>query len=123
MNDFNDWVQLAVLPTKPMLQREYEDFYRPPPSDTGDIHFAHSDFHLGNIMMSTSPGESSTISGIVDWEWSGWYPSYWEHCKMALVVDEDHEVFTLGYIEKTMENMHENELIAPGKYWSWRGYP
>lgn len=40
----------------------------------------------------------------------------------ALVVDENHEVFNFGHIDKIMEERHENELIAIGGYSSWRRY-
>ncbi|KAJ0120489.1 hypothetical protein J7T55_015218 [Diaporthe amygdali] len=122
IKDFNDWVQLAALPTTPLSQREYEDPYRTLLPDTGDIHFAHGDFHLGNIMLSNLPGAVPTITGVMDWEEAGWYPSYWEYCKMALVVDEDHETFTRGYIDSILLQRPENELTAVMEYWSWRGY-
>ena len=74
-----------------MPQREYEDPYRPLPPDIDEIHFAHADLHLGKIIIFTPPGSASTINGIMDRERSGWYPSYWEFCKMAWVVDEGSE--------------------------------
>jgi hypothetical protein len=42
---------------------------------------------------------------------------------MAWVVDEGHEVFTLGRNNRIIEERPENKLISLGKYWSWRGYP
>lgn len=74
-------------------------------------------------MLSNLPGAVPTITGVIDWEEAGWYPSYWEFCKMALVVDEDHEVFTLGYTDSIFPQRPENELMAVMEYWSWRGYP
>lgn len=42
---------------------------------------------------------------------------------MVLIVDENHEVFTFGNIDKIMEERHENELITVREYSSWRGCP
>jgi thiamine kinase-like enzyme len=114
---------LGAPPTTPLSHREYEDPYRHFLPDIGNIQFAHGDFHLGNIMVSNIPGLATVITGVIDWEEAGWYPSYWEYCKMMLVVDEDHEIFTHGYIDSIMPQRCDNELTAVGEYWSWRGYP
>ncbi|WEW60294.1 hypothetical protein PRK78_005779 [Emydomyces testavorans] len=37
------------------------------------IVFTHGDLRLQNIMV-----QDGRITGIVDWEFSGWYPEYWE---------------------------------------------
>ncbi|KAG8163100.1 hypothetical protein KVR01_007578 [Diaporthe batatas] len=123
IKDFNDWVKLAALPHLPASERDHEDPYREFLPDIGDVHFAHGDFHLGNIMVSNVPGEVAIITGIIDWEEAGWYPSYWEYCKMKLVIDEEHEVFTDGYIDSIFPRRCDNEMIAVGGYWSCRGYP
>ncbi|QDS70316.1 hypothetical protein FKW77_008407 [Venturia effusa] len=45
--------------------------------------FTHSDLHRQNILVdkvATSDGVGRfVVSGIVDWESAGWYPSYWEY--------------------------------------------
>ncbi|KAK4132657.1 phosphotransferase family protein [Trichocladium antarcticum] len=50
--------------------------------------FTHADLQRKNIIVSKTPprdangdGERSqwTVSGVVDWENAGWYPSYWEY--------------------------------------------
>lgn len=37
------------------------------------IVLTHGDLRLQNIM-----DKDGFISGIIDWEFSGWYPDYWE---------------------------------------------
>ncbi|KAI5308651.1 hypothetical protein KEM55_005205 [Ascosphaera atra] len=37
--------------------------------------FAHGDIAPRNIMV----GEDGAITGIIDWEWGGWYPDWWEY--------------------------------------------
>ena len=41
--------------------------------------FCHGDLVPRNIFV-----EGSTITGIIDWEFAGWYPDYWEYCRMRL---------------------------------------
>jgi aminoglycoside phosphotransferase len=45
------------------------------------IVFTHGDFHPRNILVVDSPGGGICLSGIIDWETSGFYPEYWEHLK------------------------------------------
>ncbi|KAI1052770.1 hypothetical protein LB505_013634 [Fusarium chuoi] len=45
-----------------------------------DIVFTHSDINMRNILM-----HNGRISGIVDWENSGWFPDYWEYTKAHFV--------------------------------------
>lgn len=44
------------------------------------ICFTHADLHLRNIMV-----RDGSITGIIDWEFSGWYPEYWEFAKALYV--------------------------------------
>lgn len=37
------------------------------------ICFTHADLHQGNILV-----RDGQLAGIIDWEFSGWYPEYWE---------------------------------------------
>lgn len=41
------------------------------------ITFTHGDLLPKNIMV-----DGTTITGIIDWETGGFYPSYWEYCRM-----------------------------------------
>ena len=40
--------------------------------------FTHGDIAPRNIMVD----EEHNITGILDWEFSGWYPDYWEYSQM-----------------------------------------
>ncbi|KAJ3776962.1 kinase-like domain-containing protein [Lentinula raphanica] len=41
------------------------------------IYFSHGDLVPRNILV-----EGSTITGIVDWSMAGFYPEFWEYCRM-----------------------------------------
>ncbi|KAK3944326.1 kinase-like domain-containing protein [Diplogelasinospora grovesii] len=43
------------------------------------LKFTHADIHPGNIRVDP---KTYRITGIVDWEFAGWYPEYWEYTKM-----------------------------------------
>lgn len=55
---WNDVVDMAVK----------QDGLWPPPV------FTHGDLHPGNILV-----RGDEIVGLIDWEFSGWYPHYWEY--------------------------------------------
>ncbi|KAK2793345.1 hypothetical protein FQN52_001482 [Onygenales sp. PD_12] len=40
--------------------------------------FTHADIAPRNIMVDERHG----ITGILDWEWAGWYPDYWEYAQI-----------------------------------------
>ncbi|KAB8276432.1 kinase-like protein [Aspergillus minisclerotigenes] len=42
--------------------------------------FTHGDLRLANIMVN-----NGNVTGIVDWEFGGWYPEYWEFSKALAV--------------------------------------
>ena len=46
------------------------------PTDA-QIHFTHGDLLPGNILVN-----GSEITAIVDWETAGYYPEFWEYCRM-----------------------------------------
>ncbi|GKZ30000.1 hypothetical protein AbraIFM66950_007429 [Aspergillus brasiliensis] len=45
------------------------------------IVFTHGDLRHANIMVN----DDGKVTGIVDWEFSGWYPEYWEFAKALYV--------------------------------------
>ena len=66
----------------PIEMLDHPDGFRDMLPDNCDVFFAHADLTETNIMVSGQPG-SYRVSGIIDWEQSGWYPMYWEFCKMT----------------------------------------
>lgn len=49
--------------------------------DDHRILFTHGDFHPRNIMVVDGEDGHVKLSGIIDWETSGFYPEYWEVMK------------------------------------------
>ena len=64
------------------------EMYRNLLPDTGDIYFTHGDLTLCNIIAAGAPGSHKIASMIDYWEQAGWYPEYFEYCKMLYGVEE-----------------------------------
>lgn len=128
IKSFNDYFQFAMLPNIPLADRQFEDPCRHLLADDGAIRFCHGDLHFGNVMISDDPSQPRMVTGIIDWEEAGWYPEYWEYCKMRMVICEETKfwedvVGSGGLIDRILPIRHETELEAVSQYWHWRGYP
>jgi thiamine kinase-like enzyme len=49
------------------------------PEGAYQVRFSHADLAPNNILVDPKQGK---ITGIIDWEFGGWYPEYWEYTKM-----------------------------------------
>lgn len=113
---FNDWLLAAATRQRPGpggVTGPYREFL----PDTGYIYFTHGDLTLGNIIISDGPGPRR-IAGIIDWEQAGWYPEYWEYCKLLHAVEYDHEWRSDGWADKVMRPFEtESEVFAEYSLW------
>ncbi|KFA52012.1 hypothetical protein S40293_10286 [Stachybotrys chartarum IBT 40293] len=41
------------------------------------VKFSHAELNPNNIMV-----KDGHITAVIDWEFAGWYPEYWDYCKM-----------------------------------------
>ena len=69
------WINLSLFNPMPdssiqFTRRLYQD------TSGNEIVFTHGDLDPRNILV-----EDGHVSGIFDWEQSGWYPKYWEYVK------------------------------------------
>lgn len=71
---FNEW-QLAQLHDTAMpLQRDvYEAMHH---LTAHNVVFSHGDPPFHNILV-----RNGRITGILDWEYAGWFPEHWDFCK------------------------------------------
>lgn len=85
---FNDFLTTSDdTSEEDMRQRMLRSFLR----TDHQIVFTHADLHPRNIMVSISGGPDPKggtvkVTGILDWEMSGWYPGYWEYVKALQTV-------------------------------------
>lgn len=121
---FNDWMFAAATRQQPeedgiINGLDHPDMCRDLLPDSGNVYFTHGDLTLRNIMVSGPPG-SSKVVGIIDWEQAGWYPEYWEYCKMHFGAAEDDEWCTDNWPDQILEP-HEDAFYAFSAYTLWRG--
>ncbi|KAL2754567.1 hypothetical protein ACRALDRAFT_1076220 [Sodiomyces alcalophilus JCM 7366] len=118
IKSFNDWLLAAAIRQRTQPGEGATGPYREFFSDTGNIYLTHGDLTLGNIIVSSKQG-AYHITGIIDWEQAGWYPEYWEYCKLLYGVEYHHEWRSEGWADKVMEPF-EDEFIAFAEYCVWR---
>ncbi|KAK2783138.1 hypothetical protein FQN53_009327 [Emmonsiellopsis sp. PD_33] len=58
--------------------------------------FTHGDLRLQNILV-----KDGKVTGIVDWEFSGWYPEYWEWARALFVWQWQHD--WTDYLPKVLQ--------------------
>ncbi|PUU81617.1 kinase-like domain-containing protein, partial [Tuber borchii] len=89
-----DWRQHTRVGHNICSEKEFNDFLLSNPPNTISraessrlnallsashrIVLSHGDFHPGNIMIDP---ESLEVAAVIDWEFGGWYPEYWELVK------------------------------------------
>ncbi|KAI9742592.1 MAG: hypothetical protein M1818_003733 [Claussenomyces sp. TS43310] len=72
-------------------------------------HFSHADLSLQNILI-----KDGKVAAIIDWEFAGWYPEYWEYTKAhynMLNMPDFYKLFT-QYVPK-----YDEELAAERALW------
>ncbi|KAJ5799108.1 uncharacterized protein N7518_001176 [Penicillium psychrosexuale] len=72
--------------------------------------FTHADLALRNIMV-----DNGKVSAIVDWQFGGWYPEYWEYTK-AHYGQVDRPDWYTG-LQNALEKRYDDELAAEQVLW------
>ena len=68
-----------------------------------DIVFTHGDLAPRNVLVL----EDGTVSGLIDWEYAGWYPEHWEYVKALYC--------TMSRPDKSWDEA-VREVVGPGSY-------
>lgn len=108
VSDHHAWVDHADTETVMTTATEFRDFQfsikapcgpeyaaflkslLPHPDPDEPAVFTHGDFFPGNIMVDLDPtrAQEYVVSGIVDWETSGFYPAWFEASKVLYTFNE-----------------------------------
>lgn len=94
-SEFNDFLMTSDdTSEEDMRRRMLRSFLR----NDHQIVFTHADLHPRNVMVSISGGSDPKggtvkVTGILDWEMSGWYPVYWEYVKALQTVGMNDSTF------------------------------
>jgi aminoglycoside phosphotransferase (APT) family kinase protein len=65
-----------VATLKGQIPKKALDRLRSQMPDCGPWTYTHGDLSLGNIIV-----EKGKVVGLIDWEWSGYFPVWWEYAK------------------------------------------
>ncbi|KFA75714.1 hypothetical protein S40288_04955 [Stachybotrys chartarum IBT 40288] len=99
-----------------------QEIIKPPQHDEipndGEVYFTHGDLTLNNVLITGSTG-SYKVEGIIDWEQAGWYPEYWEYCKMLYAIEIKHEFREAGWAQTIMRPW-EDAFETWAEYSLWR---
>lgn len=68
---FNEFILGDIVKSAPDILRHYAKYAL---MENHDIVFTHSDFSPRNILV-----DGGRVTAILDWEYAGWYPEYWEY--------------------------------------------
>ena len=88
------------------------------PEDHYSIKFAHSDLVPKNILVDGN----GHITGIVDWEFAGWYPEYWEYTKAYYtenrpIYDSFYDAVDHAFTSQPGINKYSDELACEQTIW------
>jgi hypothetical protein len=82
------------------------------------IVFTHGDLNMRNVLV-----HNGRLSGIVDWENSGWFPEYWDYTKAHFITRLQKR--WLKIIEEIIEEVFKefgnfnNELATERQFWEY----
>jgi aminoglycoside phosphotransferase (APT) family kinase protein len=98
------WSDMEERAIEKMIKTQDRGYWPPPV-------FTHADLNLSNIIV-----RDGRLVGIIDWAFSGWYPSYWEYtaacCTAATTEWKNH----LGVFLDPWPEELEMEITRNG-YW------
>lgn len=96
---FNTFLRSDLFPT---ARRRLHSTFQEIMSSNHEIVLTHSDISLRNIIV-----QNGQIKALIDWEYAGWYPEYWEYVRFYHQVDEPD---LDGYVENIFPRTYPQEL-------------
>lgn len=103
--------------TKPLYISFLKNFI---PSDSGSPEpkcvFTHSDLRPANIRVVERDGKW-VISSIIDWEFSGFYPDYWESLKITNTMGQWEDSDWFHYLPESLSPIHNARRWLLGRIW------
>lgn len=117
-----------------MTNKEFEDFIftseRPPssvytqfiksfiPSGDGlDYVFTHGDLRTANIRVAKDKSGKWAVTGIIDWECSGFYPDYWEMLKITNTMNSFEKSDWYLYLPKSLSPLRSPQRWLVDRLW------
>lgn len=98
---FNEFLLSNTISTTPTIYRKMLQHLVS--TTAHKILFTHGDLSPTNIIV-----KEGRIVGIVDWEYAGWYPEYWEFVQFFRAVYADYR----DYADIIFATLYPAELMA-----------
>lgn len=115
-NDVDLWGEMASLLSS-SIPKEALSLLGESMPDCSPYTFSHGNLSLENIIVN-----GGNVVGIIDWEWAGFYPVWWEHTRLSISPDVDEEwkqllrsrmdEYPLG--EEFWRNYYDLKLVGSG---------
>ncbi|KAL2373282.1 phosphotransferase enzyme family protein [Blastomyces dermatitidis ER-3] len=78
-------------------------------TDNHAIHFAHGNLSPRNIMVN----KCGRITAILDWEWAGWFPQYWDVVRMLVDIPGKRQMPDYAeHLRATLPYLYKEEYSA-----------
>ncbi|KDQ54019.1 hypothetical protein JAAARDRAFT_38607 [Jaapia argillacea MUCL 33604] len=106
--EFNDCLISTPLPR---IARGFIQWVRSLLRDDHRIVLTHGDFHPGNIMVVDHPTQGLVVSGLIDWEFGGWYPEQWEMVKAMNTRGTDNESDWWAYLPEVLNQYNADVAV------------
>jgi hypothetical protein len=110
--DFQFWIP-------PVGTSSWGKFLRsllPPTSSTNPL-FTHGDVRPANIMVDVSNSRKYTMTGIIDWETSGFYADYLESAKILYLFNLHDKTDWWEYLPDCIAPSRNPERWSVGRLW------
>jgi len=105
-SEFNEFLMRNMISSTPSL---YLKSIQQTMRGDHDVVFSHGDLSLHNIMV-----KDGSIVAILDWEYAGWYPEYWEYVKFCSASCHEPEWHNFG--QTLFPTTYPDELIKDQFY-------
>lgn len=80
--------------------------------------FTHNDLLPPNTLLTRGP--NPRVAAVIDWAQAGWYPAYWEYCKVRRIrtnpdyfSDEVQEEWNTKYLPRILDPVDEETFYHP----------
>ncbi|TVY15400.1 hypothetical protein LARI1_G006764 [Lachnellula arida] len=90
--------------------------FLPAPKTTVCV-FTHGDFRAANVMVDQDDNERFFVTGIIDWETSGFYPDYFESMQVLWIFDAGVENDWWEYLPTCIAPSSNLERFLVGRIW------
>jgi predicted unusual protein kinase regulating ubiquinone biosynthesis (AarF/ABC1/UbiB family) len=80
---------------------------------THRICFTHADLNPTNILV-----KDGKLAGLIDWQFSGWYPEYWEYTQLEFRTERakaEHAFWKAVHLFD--EEQYQQELLLEHGFW------